>query len=666
VLFFSLGSHSQPVSADEMISSSLEDITTEEENVSDNDYENVQLANLLRHPLNINSPETSECPLLDTRLLMNLSEYRALLGDLIDEYELLAVPGFDAELLRKLRPYITVHKNPIDRSTIRSRFATGEHQFLARPVLSPAPTAEKAVGDESAFLFRYKYYGKLLQYGVTAEKDAGEPFFKAGPLKLPDFISFHLFARQVGIFKSVALGDYTINLGQGLVHWQSLAYKKSASVLNIKRQSEILRPYHSAGEYNFHRGIAATLSRKHKEVTVFASIRKVSANVQTNDSIQNFITSIQISGLHRTVNEIEDRNKIIVYTAGSNVKLSTSSDGYLGFNSVYYTYSLPLEKRIQPYNLYAFRGRRGYNYSLDFSRTLRNFHFFGEASADHNLNKACLGGVMAALGRFGDMAIQYRNISKSYQAPYGNAFTENTMPSNENGFYTGISIKPKSCWQVDLYADIFSFPWLKFRVDAPSQGSTYLSQLTWKPDKKTEIYTRYRYRSKPLNLQSPERIPHLSPDHVVIENWRTHFGYRLSHNILLRSRLEVCRVHNGAKQEVENGFLIYSEVIFQPATSLLTGNFRIQSFESDSYDSRIYAYENDVMFATSIPPFFNTGTRYYVNIKAKFRLKKLSNRELSVCIKASNTIYNNFEFLNPDESSHPKEGFSIRFQANIQ
>ena len=45
-----------------------------------------------------------------------------------------------------------------------------------------------------------------------------------------------------------------------------------------------------------------------------------------------------------------------------------------------------------------------------------------------------------------------------------------------------------------------------------------------------------------------------------------------------------------------------------------SANLRLQYFETDDYDSRLYAYENDVLFSYSIPVFYNQGYRYYLNI----------------------------------------------------
>src|SRR5207237_4283935 len=89
------------------------------------------------------------------------------------------------------------------------------------------------------------------------------------------------------------------------------------SVISIKRQSDVLRPYHSAGEYNFHRGIAGTVTFKNYECTAFLSMRRLTANTQDGS-----ITSVITSGLHRTPAELNDRNNVLLMTSGFNLKKS--------------------------------------------------------------------------------------------------------------------------------------------------------------------------------------------------------------------------------------------------------------------------------------------------------------------------------------------------------
>jgi hypothetical protein len=49
----------------------------------------------------------------------------------------------------------------------------------------------------------------------------------------------------------------------------------------------------------------------------------------------------------------------------------------------------------------------------------------------------------------------------------------------------------------------------------------------------------------------------------------------------------------------------------------------LQYFDTQGFDSRIYTYENDVLYSFSIPAFFNKGYRYYININYDVN-KKLS------------------------------------------
>ncbi|MBA4168534.1 MAG: hypothetical protein H0X41_13495 [Chitinophagaceae bacterium] len=437
--------------------------------------------------------------------------------------------------------------------------------------------------------------------------------------------------------KSIALGDYTVNLGQGLVQWQSQAYNKSSSVINIKRQSETLRPYHSAGEYNFLRGIGVTLKKGNIENTLFASCRSLSANISPDGFYSKVISSVQTSGLHRTLSEIEDRNAVILTTAGGNLKWQKST-GHIGINAVLYRYSLPLLKRDQPYNFYSIKGRHWANYSADYSFSFRNYHLFGELAMDKDNHRALTGGVMASLSPSMDMALIFRCISPAYQSIYGNAFTENTMPSNENGIYTGVSFRPAPQWKVDIYADVFKFPWLRYQADAPGFGCQYLAQLSWQPNKKVGIYSRFRFKLKPMNeLLTQENASFLSDK--LLRNWRTHISFQFSRDLLLRSRIEMCWFGTPAQPDPETGFLLYADLLYKPFGKSWSASTRFQVFETGGYDTRLYAYENDVLFSNSTPAFFDHGSRLYINIKGKLNIKALKSYQVNFGMKASTSLY---------------------------
>ena len=76
------------------------------------------------------------------------------------------------------------------------------------------------------------------------------------------FIHFIFFCGMRGIIRALAIGDFTVNMGQGLIQWQTIAFTKSSQALAIKREAACLRPYHSAGEFNFHRGLGITFAER--------------------------------------------------------------------------------------------------------------------------------------------------------------------------------------------------------------------------------------------------------------------------------------------------------------------------------------------------------------------------------------------------------------------
>lgn len=60
---------------------------------------------------------------------------------------------------------------------------------------------------------------------------------------------------------------------------------------------------------------------------------------------------------------------------------------------------------------------------------------------------------------------------------------------------------------------------------------------------------------------------------------------------------------------------------------------RLMYFETGGYDSRMYAYENDVLYSFSIPVFYDKGYRYYININYDV------SKKISLWLRLAQTIY---------------------------
>ncbi|MBP6430350.1 MAG: helix-hairpin-helix domain-containing protein [Ferruginibacter sp.] len=604
----------------ENITQGNEDVETEDDSYMQ------QMQEFVKHPININTADEAQLNqllVLSPIQIQNLLAYRQLMGNFVSIYELQAVPGMDVETLQKIRLYIIVSDKISLVNSFAERLSGGEHSVLLRvtQVLEKAKgfklDASQATnfyqGSRQRIFLRYKYvYKNLLQYGLVGEKDAGEQFFKGQQKAGFDFYSVHFFARNIGIVKALALGDFTVNMGQGLTQWQSLAFRKSPDVTNIKRQASVLRPYNSAGEINFHRGVGITLGKKKWQGTIFGSYKNIDANfvADTSQTQDDFVSSLQTSGYHRTASEVSDKGVQRQIAVGGNFQYQINNL-HVGVNAIQYQFKLPLQKDAEPYNKYALAGKAFGNYSVDYSYTFKNIHFFGEAAITQKKYTAFVQGMLLSAANNVDISLFYRNIQPSYQSLYTNAFTESTYPTNEKGLFAGISIKPAMAWKLDAYADFYSFPWLRYRVDAPTAGSDYLVQLTYKPNKQLEIYGRYRTESKSINVNPNE----LTLNPVIPQprqNFRFHSVYKVSSSLSIRNRVELVWVDKKGIN-AEQGFLTYIDFAYKPALNPLSASIRLQYFETEGYNSRLYAYENDVLYSFSIPVFYEKGYRYYLN-----------------------------------------------------
>src|SRR6185436_5877956 len=113
------------------------------------------------------------------------------------------------------------------------------------------------------------------------------------------------------------------------------------------------------------------------------------------------------SGYHRTSNEVADRNNLTQTAFGATINYRAKR-WQAGVNGIHYSFSLPVRKRDEPYNLYAVSGKNWYNLSIDYSYTYKNMHFFGEAAVDKNFNKAFINGLLVSVDPGVDVSLVQR------------------------------------------------------------------------------------------------------------------------------------------------------------------------------------------------------------------------------------------------------------------
>jgi hypothetical protein len=617
----------------------LEDYLQNSDEEGDFDFNTIyeNLERYLDQPLNLN--EATEADLQDLRLLsdvqiINFLRYREVAGELVSIYELQAVPGLDMGTIQAILPYVGIRGNTDDYQTsLPEMLQEGQNELYLRwsriletqkgyLPLAEGENGSRYLGDPNQLYLRFKHsYSNRLSYGFTAEKDRGEAFFKGANKKGFDFYSAHFYLRDYNkTLKALALGDYTISLGQGLILFSGFGAGKSVLATSVKRGGRVIRPYTSVNEANFMRGAAITLSLgNHWEVTAFGSYRGRDGNLNVADTLEVdqpilSFTSLDIDGLHRTNSEIEDRNALYQLSYGGSLKYRINK-GHLAVNALVDQMDKPLIRRVQPYNRYYFDGDQVANASLDYAYRWRNFHFFGETAIGNNGVMATVNSVLAGLDPKLDIALVHRHFPRDYVALNANPFAETTGARNETGMYLGLILRPLSAWQMSGYFDLWRHPWLRFNTDAPSGGYEYRFRIRHFKKRTYEVYLEVRDEVKGRNITVFDTKTDW-PIPSRIFQARLHLAYNLSKSLEWRSRIDIGFADNEL-HELRRGFAIYQDLLYRPIGFPLSFTTRFALFDTDGYAIRFYAYENNLLYSFSIPAYYNRGSRFYLNLRYK-------------------------------------------------
>ena len=625
------------------------------ENAAQEAPENADLSELLEtrnyflnHQINLNNTNRDELGQLE---LLNDLQIDALLrhievnGSLIALEEMQTIDGFDLATIRSLLPYVRLGSGiDFTQWSLKNILKNSKHELIIRDtqvledqkgynIPDSDTVATRYLGSPMKIYTRYRYTsGRKISFGITGEKDAGEEFFK-GSQSGYDFYSAHLMIRDLGFVRSLVVGDYQLGYGQGLVLWSSLAYGKSADVMNIKKNAQGIRAYTSVNEFSLFRGAATSLGYKYLQLDLFYSSRKLDANFTTIDSVNDvqLISSISQDGYHRTKSELEDKNKVKQEVYGAHLKFEK---GPLEIGGTYYynKINVPLLKKEDVYNTYYFFGSEYKNLGLDYSYHFRNMNVFGEVAHSYNGAVSYLNGLLVSLDPRVSVSLFNRNYTRDYQCASCNALRESSN-QNERGTYGGIALQLTTKLKAASYIDVFKFPWLRYLVSAPSKGYEWLGQLTYTPSKKTELYFRYKQTVKEENVSGSTTALDQLRSHKQ-NNYRFNASYKVSQTVQLQSRVEF-NVVQTENLPNDDGYILFQDVVYKPLGFPCTFTVRYGLFDTDSYESRIYTYENELPGVFAIPAYYYRGSRYYLMMRYNIM------RGVSFWIRYGRTAYSN-------------------------
>jgi hypothetical protein len=626
-----------------------------QQNVADISYQDFyeSLFQYYQNPLNLNNATSEELRglyLLNDAQIEDLQFHKHKFGGLITYEELQSIESFSIDVIRQLSHFVIV-QSEVFQNVNKDIKGPDQHYLLfrhsrdietAKGYLSKQDNTSNYSGDPNNLYLRYRIQKyNSFSLGFTAEKDAGETIdFNSRRSKYgADFTSFHVMIYGKGLIRKCVIGDYQMQFGQGLLLSGGFFIGKGTeTILSVRRNSTGIRPYTSLLETNYLRGSAITFGLKNVNMTPFVSRKWIDASisiVDTNDTEDDF-ASLRYTGLHRTSSEIAARHSVLETAYGLNTNYTSSNNKLqLGFNTIQIQYDKFIQPTTRFYNINEFKGNRNSNNGFYYNYFWKNISCFGETAVSENGGKGFVQGFLLSLGQKVDVSIVYRNYSPNLQTPYGNAFSENFRNANEEGIYWGLKFRLSTKTELTGYVDSYRFPWLKYKVSAPSVGHEYMLSIRHKFNKKTILFlqTRYEAKEKDTYLPDEEYIKYLSFHKrsyamVQLESKTDVYFY-------FRSRIQASTYSRS--NQLANGFMLVQDVGVNGRK--LDVNFRASIFDTEDFENRQYVYESDVLYSFNFPFYSGSGMRNYV--VTKFNI----NKQLTLWIKYGRTTYFDREII---------------------
>ena len=634
----------------------------------------LELQEIHDHPFNINTitkEQLSMLPFLNETQIEDILNYVSKNSPVLSLGELMLINSLDQTTRFRLMLFCycgEAERHDKDRNTLGKllRYSKNEvifrtdipfytkagYQDVADSILLQNPNKEYQ-GDKYYRSLRYSFSSlNQLDAGLQIEKDAGEKEF--------DYFSAYLMLRKLGPLKVLALGDYRISFGHGLVVNTSTSFGKLMSLSSIQSLDKGITKHSSLSENNFFRGAATTIAiRPNLNVSAFVSFKSQDATLLSDSS--GMISTFKTDGLHRTMLEISKKNNTDNFTFGGNVRWETFSGRLrMGLTAIHSHLSRQLQPKCDTkstlYKYYYPKGQDFSAYSLSYTYRNRKFVFSGESALNGNSNFASINTLQYRPDSYNSLTLIGRYYQAAYATLYGKSFGENSTPQNESGLFIGWNTTMISKVKIDTYFDLFYFPYLKYQISESSQGYDALVNLTYTPTTATSMSLRYRIKSKQKDFDyTVEDIDYTQLAYYTNQNIRFQVSSQINTHLNLRTTITQ-NFNYSPSGETTKGFAISQSGKWTGTILRLYSGTNKQSlsasiiyFNTDDYGSRVYSYESGLLYTFGMASYYYHGLRAVVSmslpitknvwVRAKWGMTKYFNRS---------TIGTNLEMINSD------------------
>ncbi|MDR0437621.1 MAG: helix-hairpin-helix domain-containing protein, partial [Bacteroidales bacterium] len=414
--------------------------------------ETADISELIEHletyryrPLNLNTATVSQLEnlgLLNDFQIAALLQYRSDYGDLADISELQYVPGFTAQLIGLLQPYISFRRTEnfnLTWANIRrfgkselilrhTRGLTEKHGYSSSIIRDTIRKNAWYLGSPDALLVRYQFNAmNKFRVGFVARKDVGEEFFKGSQKRGFPFYSGFVALADVGRIKNLVVGNYQLQFGQGLCLWSGFSLGKSVDGGTLKKRAQGVKPYTSSAKYGYFQGVASTLKFGQADVSTFFSHRLLDGTVSEYDENgrPQSISSILETIYHRTIGDLEKRHTAKQTVFGTHIDRHWQRFR-IGATAHYNSLNVEYLPRIRPDNQFSIPPKDNINVGLDWEGIGTISRYYGEFAMSQNGAKALIAGSRFLLNQRLSAHVLARYYDRDYQNFFAKGLSENS------------------------------------------------------------------------------------------------------------------------------------------------------------------------------------------------------------------------------------------------
>lgn len=617
-----------------------------ESNAIDDLNEHLQI-----HQININTGnwnELQKIPNITSIQINALIEHRNLYGFFKSLLELQQLKEFDIIDIHKIQPFITLTLpvKQVIKDLIRQPQI--EWQCQVQTKLEKSDGFTNSVQSDQVFLgnrlketSRLKIgFGQQLRLQIITKKDAGERFNQSST-------GISLQIQDKGLLQEVIAGNFQLQFGQGLCIGNTLAFGKSANVMGIMRTGKGIRHTGSVNNTEVLKGSAFHLKLM-PSLHVWAAVsnKKTDAQTITDSNGLVYLSSLVNSNLYRNNKEIRSRNNI------KRFDLILRSEYRLRQFQAGLTMSYTKNKALRSIQLRDKIEQKQTKIAIDWQYAFNNIILFHEMAFNSKIQEsAFIQGALISLDKYTDISVMYRQYSGKFNPDNTNALASGNG-SNERGWLIGYQLRLAKKVQLNAYVDLFKHPEKTYKSDATSNGKEAFMQLNYAERNAYTFVLRYQLKENQFNSREPSGMRQLETHRQ--NKMRADLSYQISKNTSIAHRIEINRYKIGANSS-SNGYLMYHNVS-QRINKCLKIQSRLTFFNITDYNSRIYAFENDLSSIYAIKAWQNKGVAFYtilqyhvnkiLQIKTKFASIRYSDihESGSGADAISGTVFNEVKF----------------------